>query len=261
MTRIAFKDVGKTYLAATANPVRAIERINLDIADNEFVAIVGPSGCGKSTLLHMLGGFVEITEGAIEIDGTPVTQPGPDRGVVFQHFALFPWKTVRGNVEYGLIEKGVRRKERVEIAQRYIDMVKLTGFEHAFPSRLSGGMQQRVGRARMRACDPDTLLMDEPFGALDAQTRLIMQEELLEIWRRDRKTVVFVTHDVREAAFLAERVVVMSARPGAIKSVMTMGPAEDKTPDRVDDLAKEIWELLKDEALRAIVPQHGMALS
>ncbi len=261
MTRIVFKDVGKTYLAGTANPIRAIERINLDIADNEFVAIVGPSGCGKSTLLHMLGGFVDITEGAIEIDGTPVTEPGPDRGVVFQHFALFPWKTVRGNVEYGLVEKGIRRKERAEIAQRYIDMVKLTGFENAFPSRLSGGMQQRVGLARMLACDPDTLLMDEPFGALDAQTRLIMQEELLEIWRRDRKTVVFVTHDVREAAFLAERVVVMTARPGAIKSVMTMVRAEDKTPERVDDLAKEIWELLKDEALRAIVPQHGVALS
>ena len=258
MTTIVFKDVGKTYLAGSANPIRAIDNINLDVGDNEFVAIVGPSGCGKSTVLHMLGGFVDVTEGSIEIDGKPVTKPGPDRGVVFQHFALFPWKTVLGNVEYGLVEKGVRRKERAEIAKKYIDMVKLTGFENAFPSQLSGGMQQRVGLARMLACDPDTLLMDEPFGALDAQTRLIMQEELLEIWRRDRKTVLFITHDVREAAFLAERVVVMSARPGSIKAVMPMGPAEQKTPERVDDLAGEIWELLKDEALRAIVPHSGV---
>lgn len=256
MPKIAFKDVTKTYLAHTANPVHAIQHIDLEVRDNEFLAIVGPSGCGKSTLLHMLGGFVEITGGAITVDDKPVTKPGPDRGVVFQQYSLFPWKTVKANVEYGLAEKGLPRKERAEIAQKYIDMVKLTGFEKSFPSRLSGGMQQRVAIARMLACDPDVLLMDEPFGALDAQTRLVLQEELLEIWKKQRKTVLFITHDVREAAFLAERVIVMGARPASIKATIELGSSEDKTPERVDEYTTEIWNILKEEVLRAVVP-HG----
>lgn len=256
-TKIAFKDVTKTYLANTANPVHAIQHIDLDVRDNEFLAIVGPSGCGKSTLLHMLGGFVDITEGSIEVDGVPVSKPGPDRGVVFQQYSLFPWKTVRGNVEYGLAEKGVGREERSRIAQQYIDMVKLTGFESSFPSRLSGGMQQRVAIARMLACDPEILLMDEPFGALDAQTRLVMQEELLEIWSQKKKTVLFITHDVREAAFLADRVIVMGARPSSIKATFELDRTEGKSADRVDEYAAEIWEVLKDEVLRAVVPHGG----
>ena len=255
--KILFRDVTKTYLANTANPVHAIQHIDLEVRDNEFLAIVGPSGCGKSTLLHMLGGFVDITEGSIEVDGVAVSKPGPDRGVVFQQYSLFPWKTVRGNVEYGLAEKGVAREERRKIAQHYIDMVKLTGFEKSFPSRLSGGMQQRVAIARMLACDPEILLMDEPFGALDAQTRLVMQEELLEIWSQKRKTVLFITHDVREAAFLADRVIVMGARPSSIKATFELDRAEEKTPERVDEYAAQIWEVLKDEVLRAVVPQGG----
>ncbi len=254
MAQIEIDGVGKVYQEDTPEPIVAIDRIDLDIERNQFITIVGPSGCGKSTLLHMMGGFISASAGEIRLDGAVIDGPGPERGIVFQHFALCPWKTVMGNVEYGLVEKGMRKAERRELAQHYIDMVKLTGFENVFPNRLSGGMQQRVALARMLACDPDILLMDEPFGALDAQTRIILQEELLDIWRKHTKTVVFVTHDVREAVFLSEKVVVMTARPGRIKRILQTGLSAGAERLEVDRKAEDVWDILREEVLKTVVP-------
>ena len=254
MAQIEIDGVGKIYQEDTPAPIVAIDRIDLDVDRNQFITIVGPSGCGKSTLLHMMGGFLSTTSGEIRLDGKAIDGPGPERGIVFQHFALFPWKTVLGNVEYGLVEKGIHKPDRREIAQRYIDMVKLTGFENALPNRLSGGMQQRVALARMLACDPDILLMYEPFGALDAQTRIILQEELLDIWRQHTKTVIFITHDVREAVFLSEKVVVMTARPGRIKRIIETGLDVGAARLEVDRKAEEVWDILRDEVLKTVVP-------
>ena len=211
MKSLTLRNLSKTYFDAYAGAhVNAVRDVSLDVPAGEFVSVVGPSGCGKSTILNMVAGFIPPSSGEIRVGDRAVTGPGPDRGVVFQSFALFPWKTVLGNVEYGLIERGIARAERREIAQRYIDMVKLTGFENTFPNRLSGGMQQRVGVARALANEPDVLLMDEPFASVDAQTRMTLQEELTRIWQERRPTVLFITHDVPEAVFLANRVVVLS---------------------------------------------------
>jgi NitT/TauT family transport system ATP-binding protein len=247
MAKIQFKGVRKVFLGDLPNPVVALDGIDLAVTQDEFVSIVGPSGCGKSTLLYLLGGFIELSGGQILVDDKPVCSPGPDRGIVFQHFALFPWLTVMGNVEFGLVERGIAKTERREIARRYIDMVKLTGFENMFPNRLSGGMQQRVALARTLACNPDVLLMDEPFGALDAQTRHILQEELLEIWRRQKKTVIFVTHDVREAVLLSERVVVMTARPGKVKTVIDTRKTQGASGQSIEVHAEHIWSILREE--------------
>lgn len=255
-TKIKFDKVEFTYTPPSGRPVQALERLDLDIATDEFVVIVGPSGCGKSTLLYLLGGFLPLVQGEILIDGRKVTRPGPDRGIVFQHFALFPWKTVRQNVLYGLERKKMSASQRQELAQKHIDLVKLTGFEDSWPAQLSGGMKQRVAIARTLATDPDVLLMDEPFGALDAQTRGILQEELLAIWGSRRKTVLFVTHDVNEAVLLADRVVVMSARPGRIKSTIKIKLPRPRTPEvalsaQFVDHCREIWDLVREEALKA----------
>jgi NitT/TauT family transport system ATP-binding protein len=247
VSKIQFNGVKKIFPSQGAASVIALDGINLSVERDEFVSVVGPSGCGKSTLLYLLGGFLELSGGQILVDGKPVKEPGPDRGIVFQHFALFPWKTVMGNVEFGLAERGVAKDERRAIAKRYINMVKLTGFENAFPNRLSGGMQQRVALARTLACNPDILLMDEPFGALDAQTRYILQQELLDIWRQQKKTVMFITHDVREAVMLGERVVVMSARPGRIKTILNTKLTAGDPRTKIDDLSEEIWSLLREE--------------
>ena len=257
MAFLEIQGVRKTYVIGHGEPFLAVDGIDLAIEQGEFISLVGPSGCGKSTLLHMIGGFVPCTEGAIRVDGAPVREPGPDRGIVFQHFALFPWKTVRGNVEYGLVERGMPRAERAGVAQRFIDMVGLSGFENSYPNRLSGGMQQRVAIARMLACEPSILLMDEPFGALDAQTRKIMQEELRELWQRFGKTVVFVTHDVREAVFLSQRVVVMSTRPGRIKAIVETGLGPDASRVAIDEKADQLWEMLRDEVVRAMAEERS----
>src|SRR5260221_1775716 len=252
---IVFDQVSHTYQPARGRAVLALDRVSLAVRDGEFLALLGPSGCGKSTLLYLLGGFLPIESGAITVGGRTVARPGPDRGIVFQNFALYPWKTVRGNLLYGLEKQGLPRAERLKRAQEFIDLVHLGGFEESYPAQLSGGMKQRVAIARTLALDPAILLMDEPFGALDAQTRGLMHEELLAILQRRRKTVVFVTHDVREAVYLADRVAIMSARPGRIKSVVDTSalrgdPAILKTAafaEMVDDL----WRLVRDEALIA----------
>ena len=205
--------VSKTFPGGTV----ALQATDLAVQENDFITILGPSGCGKSTLLRMVAGLETPTSGSIELDGQPVRGPGADRGMVFQSYTLFPWLTVLQNVCFGLREKGLPRAEQESIARRFIDKVGLKDFEQHYPKQLSGGMQQRTALARALANDPRILLMDEPFGALDHQTRELMQELLLSIWEGERKTVLFVTHDIDEAIFMANRVVVMSARPGRIK--------------------------------------------
>ena len=217
---ISIERLSKRFESARGTAHLALSDISLDVADGEFVSVLGPSGCGKSTLLYIVGGFVTPTEGAVRVKDKPVTGPGPDRGPVFQEFALFPWKTVLGNVMYGLIEQGVARSRGRERARALIEMVHLKGYENFYPKELSGGMKQRVAIARTLAYGPSILLMDEPFGALDAHTRTGMQHELLEIWERDRKTVLFVTHSVEEAVFLSDRVVVLTRSPGRIKRII-----------------------------------------
>ena len=220
-TMIAIDGLSKAFAAAhTAIERPALSDISLQIAEGEFVSIVGPSGCGKSTLLYMVGGFVAPSRGAVTVAGKPVTGPGPDRGPVFQEFALFPWKTVLGNVMYGLLQQGVSKPEAEAKARALISLVRLTGYERFYPKELSGGMKQRVAIARTLAYGPSILLMDEPFGALDAHTRTGLQNELLEIWERDRKTVLFVTHSVEEAVFLSDRVVVLTRSPGRVKATV-----------------------------------------
>lgn len=198
----------------------ALGGIDLDIMDGEFFAIVGPSGCGKSTFLEIVAGLVKPTSGSIYIDDACITGPDHNRGIVFQGYALFPWRTVLGNVAYGLEEKGVPEPEREKICREYISLVGLSGFENHYPHELSGGMKQRVAIARALAYDPDILLMDEPFAALDAQTREGLQGEVLRIWNETKKTVLFVTHNIEEAVFLADKIAVMSGRPGVIKKVI-----------------------------------------
>ena len=199
-------------------PTLALEPTNLTIPDNDFVTIVGPSGCGKSTLLRLIAGLDQPTTGRILLNGIPVSEPGPDRGMVFQSYTLFPWLTVADNIAFGLREKGTPAHRRTAIVREWLVRIDLVSFEHHYPKQLSGGMQQRTAIARALANDPAILLLDEPFGALDNQTRALMQELLLDIWERERKTVLFVTHDIEEAIFLASRVVVMTARPGRIKA-------------------------------------------
>jgi len=254
-SQIVIDRLSHTYRPPRGRPVLAIDDVSLGVRSQEFLALLGPSGCGKSTLLYMLGGFLPVEKGSIVIDGRKVGGPGPDRGVVFQHFALFPWKTVLGNVLYGLERAGLAKDEREKRAREFIDLVGLRGFEDSYPSQLSGGMKQRTAIARTLAIDPEILLMDEPFGALDAQTRSLMQTELLSIWQRSPKTVIFVTHDVQEAVYLAQRVAVMSARPGRIKAIVETNfdrrdPSLFKSP-AFTDMVDHIWGLVRDEAIKA----------
>ena len=255
VAEIVVDRVSHHYRPAVGRAVLALEDVSLEVRNSEFLALLGPSGCGKSTLLYLIGGFLPVEAGKIVVNGKPVAGPGPDRGIVFQHFALFPWKTVRKNVLYGLERQGLPRAEREARAQSFIDLVGLSGFEDSYPSQLSGGMKQRAAIARTLAFDPRMLLMDEPFGALDAQTRSLMQTELLSIWEKTRKTVIFVTHDVHEAVYLAGRVAVMSARPGRIKTLVDTSFNKDdpdlhRTKAFVDKV-DEVWGLVREEAVKA----------
>jgi NitT/TauT family transport system ATP-binding protein len=217
--RLDIRNVSRVFESTNGGqPVRALEPTSLSIAPNDFITILGPSGCGKSTLLRIVAGLDSPSAGEVLLNDRPVVRPGPDRGMVFQSYTLFPWLTVAENIAFGLKEKGIPEAARKEIVASYIAKVGLSDFANHWPKQLSGGMQQRTAIARALANDPEILLLDEPFGALDNQTRSLMQELLLGIWEREKKTVLFVTHDIEEAAFLASRVVVMSARPGRIKA-------------------------------------------
>ena len=219
MPTLAIEGLSRTFPGVRGGaPTRAIEPTSLRVADNDFLCLLGPSGCGKSTLLRMVAGLDQPTTGRVLLDGAPVTGPGADRGMVFQSYTLFPWLTVEENIGFGLRERALPSAERARIVAHYVERVGLRGFERHYPRMLSGGMQQRTALARALANDPKVLLLDEPFGALDNQTRALMQELLLGIWEADRKTVLFVTHDIDEAIFMANRVAVMTARPGRIKS-------------------------------------------
>ena len=253
--QIVVDHISHLYRPPRGREVLALDAVSLEVRRSEFIALLGPSGCGKSTLLYLIGGFLPVEKGDIRIDGKAVAGPGPDRGIVFQHFALFPWKTVRGNVLYGLERQGMPKAEREKRAMEYIELGGLHGFDDSYPSQLSGGMKQRAAIARTLAFDPKILLMDEPFGALDAQTRGLMQMELLRIWQRTPKTVIFVTHDVQEAVLLSDRVAVMTARPGRIKTIVDT-KFDKNDPDIFKnkffvEKVDEIWNLVKDEAIKA----------
>ena len=223
--------------------------------EGEFITIIGPSGCGKSTFLHIMGGFIAADGGAIRVYGRDVSGPGPDRGMMFQEFALFPWKTVAGNVAWGLETQGVPRAEIGATVQRQLEMTGLADFRNHYPAELSGGMKQRVALARVLAFDPKVHLMDEPFGALDAQTRETMQEEVMRLWARTRKTIVFVTHDIEEAVYLGDRIVVLTARPGRIREEVTIDlprprELEIKKSARCHEYRNYVWDLIRSEAQR-----------
>lgn len=251
--KVVIKDVKKIYDGRNG-PVVALNGANLEIRNNEFICVVGPSGCGKSTLLNILAGLLEPTSGEVLVDGKPVEGTSVDRGVVFQQYALFPWLTVKKNVEFGLKLQKKSKEECEEIAMKYIKMVGLEKFTNSYPKELSGGMKQRVAIARAYAVNPSLLLMDEPFGALDAQTRTQLQTELLKTWEEEMKTCFFITHDVEEAILLASRVVVMSARPGRIKEVIDIDipyprDQESKMLPRFTELKNYIWNMVYKEYL------------
>ena len=232
----------------------ALNGVSLDIMENEFICVVGPSGCGKSTLLNIIAGLLEPSSGKIYCDGKEVVGTGTERGVVFQQYALFPWMTVLKNVMFGLNLKGIKGKEAEEIAMKYIKMVQLEDFVNHYPKELSGGMKQRVAIARAYAVNPEVLLMDEPFGALDAQTRTQLQTELLETWEKERKTCFFITHDVEEAIILAQKVIIMSARPGRIKEIVDFNipyprTQETKMTPEFLELKNHIWGQVYQEYL------------
>ena len=260
--KISFQQVRKEFPVRRegGGPARrfaALEDVTLDVCEGEFLALVGPSGCGKSTLLDLLGGLTPPTSGRILLDGRPITEPARDRGIVFQQYALFPWRTAAQNVEFGLDIAGLKARERRSRALHYLDLVGLAAFADRYPHELSGGMKQRVAIARSLAYDPEVLLMDEPFAALDAQTRETLQGELLRIWRTTGKTIVFITHGIDEAVVLGQRVAIMTSRPGRIKQVIDV---PDKLHSETDDVRSlpafgntrhEVWSLLREEVLKA----------
>ncbi len=255
--RLVIDHVSKTYRDRAGRSIEALADVTLTVEAEEFVALLGPSGCGKSTLLNMAAGLLSATTGTVWVDGTPPAGR-PVTAMVFQEFALFPWRTVQANVEFGLEEAGVAAGERARRAGEYIELTGLHGFETRYPHQLSGGMRQRVGIARALAVEPAMLLMDEPFSALDAQTRQLMQEELLGIWERTRKTILYVTHNIQEAVYMADRVVVLSRRPGRVLAEV---PIELKRP-RVEAMIGEpafvgaverIWGLIKSQAQAALL--------
>jgi NitT/TauT family transport system ATP-binding protein len=252
--KLEVQNISKSFRQPDGQLMPVVEALSLAVANLEFLALLGPSGCGKSTLLRMIDGLMSCDTGSIHLDGEDITGlPGKGRGMVFQTFDLFPWRTALGNVEFGLEVKGIVNPERREQARRYLRLVGLSGFEESFPHQLSGGMQQRVGIARAFAIQPEVLLMDEPFGALDVQTRDILQDELLHIWEQEQKTVLFVTHGIEEAIYLADRIIVFSPRPARIVQEIRVPfgrprREEMKTDSTFLELRREIWAILKQGA-------------
>lgn len=265
MARISIQNLYKAFPTKEASVV-ALENLSLEIPDQTFVSLVGPSGCGKTTLLNIIAGFENPTRGSAIVGGTRVTRPGPDRGVVFQESALFPWLTVEENIGFGLLINprlwdGATGKEAKEFIQGAVETLLqrmgLTHFRKRYPAELSGGMRQRVSIARVLALDPDVLLMDEPFGALDAMTRSLMQEFLLHIWETKKKTVLFITHDIDEAIFLTDQVYIMTARPGRIKAMLNVGL---ERPRRLEMLSTPPFYELRDQALKMIYEEAKKAM-
>jgi NitT/TauT family transport system ATP-binding protein len=237
--------------------VEATSNVSIDIKPGEFVTVIGPSGCGKSTLLNVVAGFIQPSQGVALLDGEPITGPGADRGVVFQQYSLFPWMSVRKNVEFGLKMQGSPQSERETAARTLLGLAGLLSFENHYPDQLSGGMKQRVGIVRALATSPQVLLMDEPFGALDAQTRVVMQEILTNMWQRFQISVLFITHDIEEAIFLSDRVYVMTARPGRIKAEIVVPLARPRTREMMSsqtfhNLKLELQNLIREESLKAM---------
>jgi NitT/TauT family transport system ATP-binding protein len=257
MSQISIRHFTKTFDGQTPSArVVALDNISCEIHDGEFLCIIGPSGCGKSTLLHAVAGFVPGSSGEVLLDGKKITHPGPDRIVMFQEYGLFPWLTVAENIEFGLLAKGVPAAERSELVRHYLNLVKLDGFEQRLPHELSGGMKQRVSIARALAPDPSVVLMDEPFAALDSLTRDVLQEEILRIWENTRKTFVLITHNIEEAVFLGDRVIVMTARPGRIKAQIEVDIPRPRDPSirnnhpRFLEIKSELSQLLRSEIAR-----------
>lgn len=243
--KISFQNVTRRF-GSDDTSFLALDRLSLDIGDGEFVTVVGPSGCGKSTAMNIAAGLTDVSDGRVMVDGKPVRGPGPERGVIFQQYALFPWLSVRQNVEFGLRIKGMPAAERRRIADHFIDLVGLKDFADALPKTLSGGMKQRCAIARAYAVNPSVLLMDEPFGALDALTRVTMQDQLLDTWSRERRTVVFITHDVDEAVYLANRVIVMAARPGRLHKIIPVDLPYPRTEEirlspEFAEIRNQVW--------------------
>jgi NitT/TauT family transport system ATP-binding protein len=254
--QIQLKDVSMVF-SGVRGPVNALEKISLSIDNGEFVVIVGASGCGKTTLLNLMAGFMRPTNGKILLQGTEIRGVTPRCGMIFQQYALFPWKTVAENVAFGLKMKRIPKTRRREIADRYIDLVGLNGFEDVYPDALSGGMKQRVSIARALANDPEVMLLDEPFAALDAMTRQVLQEQLAEIYERQRKTIVFITHSIDEALLLSSRIVIMTARPGRIAKDITNDlphprDASLQLSDRYVKLKRVIWDTVQAEVLKSM---------
>ncbi|WP_243298675.1 ABC transporter ATP-binding protein [Bacillus litorisediminis] len=255
-TKLVIDQVGKVFSTKSGDVV-ALNQTSFTVEEGEFVTILGPSGCGKSTILRVVAGLEEPTSGKVLVDGKEVKGPGPDRGMVFQTYSLYPWLTVDENISFGLKLKGVSKKEQQEVAQHYLNMIGLSGFEKHYPIQLSGGMKQRVAIARALANDPEILLMDEPFGALDAQTRSIMQEILLKVWEESKKTILFITHDVEESIFLGDSVYVMTARPGRLKANIKVPlprprDYQSKASPEFAALKAELLELIREESLKSV---------
>ena len=256
MSQLSIQGVSRTFTSEKGKSTQALLPVDFDVKENDFVTILGPSGCGKSTMLRIVAGLDHPTSGRVLLDGRPVEGPGADRGMVFQSYTLVPWLTIEQNIRFGLRERGMPESQQKERAQYFIAKVGLRGFEQHFPKQLSGGMQQRTAIARALANDPKILLMDEPFGALDNQTRVLMQELLLGIWEAERKTVMFVTHDIDEAIFMANRVAVFSARPGRIKSEIAVNLPHPrhytiKTSPEFMDLKARLTEEIRAESMAA----------
>jgi NitT/TauT family transport system ATP-binding protein/sulfonate transport system ATP-binding protein len=256
MSQLSIQGVSRTFTSAKGVATQALLPVDFEVRENDFVTILGPSGCGKSTMLRIVAGLDSPTSGRVLLDGRPVEGPGADRGMVFQSYTLFPWLTIEQNIRFGLRERGMPEAQQKERAAYFIAKVGLRGFEQHFPKQLSGGMQQRTAIARALANDPKILLMDEPFGALDNQTRVLMQELLLGIWEAERKTVLFVTHDIDEAIFMANRVAVFSARPGRIKTELAVDLPHPrhytiKTSPEFMDLKARLTEEIRAESMAA----------
>lgn len=269
MTKLDFRHVQKVFTVRDENSRKktkkhftALQDFTLEVPEGQFLTVVGPSGCGKSTLLDLLAGLSQPSAGEILLDGKPIEKPGLDRAVVFQQYALLPWRTTQANIEFGLAAKGIPRRDRAEIAEHYIELVGLSGFAGRYPHELSGGMKQRVAIARALAVDPEVLLMDEPFAALDAQTRETLQDELLRIWQATKKTIVFITHGIEEAIYLGQRVAVMTPRPGKLQTVLdiNLDPSGDEDIRSHPDFGRlrhEVWTHLHSHDVSGNQSQDG----